>query len=68
MWPADGAQIQQGGGGTEEVGTGSGPCEDEDESLVQTTQEYTEYTEPNYRYCNSGNLLQWAKGVETGRR
>lgn len=68
MSPADGAQIQQGGRGGAKVGTGSGPCEDEDESLVQTTQEYTEYTELNYRYCYSGNLLQWAEGVETGRR
>lgn len=38
-------------------GTGLGPCDDKDESLVEMTQ-YTEYIEPNYRYCNSGNLLQ----------
>lgn len=49
------------------VGIGLGPCEDKDESLVEMTQ-YTEYTEPNYRHCNSGNLLQKAKGVEKGRR
>ena len=36
-----------------------GPCEDKDESLVEMTR-HTERREPNYRYCNSGNLLQWA--------
>ena len=49
------------------AGVGFGPCEDKDESTVEMTQ-YTEYTEPNYRYCNSGNLLQWATGVKMGRR
>lgn len=46
---------------------GSGPCEDKDESLMEMTQ-YTEHTGPNYRHCNSGNLLQLATGVEMGRR
>ena len=43
---------------------------EEGESLVgmKTMNRSTEYTEPIYRYCNSGNLLQWTEGVERERR